>query len=248
MKLIGKVAVITGGSSGIGLASAKKFQSEGAYIFIVGRRQPELEIAKRELGINATAIRADVSNIGDLDHVFGTVRAEKGVIDILVASAGVVEQAPIDSMTPEHFDNIFNVNTRGLAITVQKALPLMVRGGSIVLISSIAWLMGFPAHGVYAASKAAVRSFARTWASELKERGIRVNSLSPGGTDTPMVVGQYKTQEQLDSVRTAFTSLVPLSRFARPEEQAAGVMFLASDDSSYITGFDLQVDGGIAQV
>jgi len=247
-KLDGKVAVITGGSSGIGLAAAKAFVDEGAYVFITGRRQSELDKAKAAIGRNVTTIQGDVADLDDLDRLFAQVRAEKGVVDIVVASAGFVEQATIETATPAHFDKTFGINARGLFFTVQKALPLMTRGGSIVLVSSGLHTKGLPAHGAYSATKAAVRSFARTWAAELKDRGIRVNNLSPGAIDTPIIDGQFKTKAEADAARASFAQMTPLGRVGRPEEMAAAILFLASDDSSDSTGIDLVADGGLTQV
>jgi NAD(P)-dependent dehydrogenase (short-subunit alcohol dehydrogenase family) len=247
-KLDGKIAVITGGSSGIGLAAAKRFVDEGAYVFITGRRLLELEKAKAAIGRNVTTVQGDVANLDDLDRLFAQVRAEKGVVDIVVASAGFVEHAPIDTASPEHFEKTFNINARGPFFTVQKALPLMTRGGSIVLVSSGLHLKGLPMHGTYSATKAALRSFARTWAAELKDRGIRVNTLSPGAIDTPIIDGQFKTKEEADGARGTFAQLTPLGRIGRPDEMAAAVLFLASDDSSYSTGIDLVADGGLTQI
>jgi NAD(P)-dependent dehydrogenase (short-subunit alcohol dehydrogenase family) len=247
-KLNGKIAVITGGSSGIGLATAKRFVEEGAYVFITGRRQPELDKAKAAIGRNVTTVRGDVANLADLDHLFATVRAEKERIDIVVASAGFVEHAPIDAATPEHFDKTFNINARGVFFAVQKALPLMKNGGSIVMISSGMHLKGFPAYGTYSATKAALRSFARTWAMELKDRGIRVNTLSPGAIDTPIIESQFRTKEEADGAKVMFAQMTPLGRIGRPEEMAAAVLFLSSSDSSYSTGMDLVADGGVTQV
>jgi NAD(P)-dependent dehydrogenase (short-subunit alcohol dehydrogenase family) len=247
-KLDGKVAVITGGSSGIGLATARRFVDEGAYVFITGRRQAELDKATAAIGRNVTAVQGDVADLDDLDRLFAQVRAEKGVVDIVVASAGFIEHALIDTATPEHFDKTFGINARGVFFTVQKALPLMTRGGSIVLVSSALHLKGFPAHGTYSATKAALRSFARTWAMELKERGIRVNTLSPGAIDTPIIDGQFKTRDEADGAREMFKQITPLGRIGRPEEMASAALFLASDDSSYSTGIDLVADGGISQV
>ena len=247
-KLNGKVAVITGGSSGIGLATAQRFVAEGAYVFITGRRQSELDKAKAAIGRNVTTVQGDVSNLADLDRLFAQVVAEKGVVDIVVASAGFVEHHTIDTATPEHFDKTFNINARGVFFTVQKALPLMTRGGAIVLVSSGLHLKGFPAHGTYSATKAALRSFARTWAAELKDRNIRVNTLSPGAIDTPIIDGQFETKEQADGARAMFAQMTPLGRIGRPEEMASAVLFLASDKSSYSTGIDLIADGGITQL
>jgi NAD(P)-dependent dehydrogenase (short-subunit alcohol dehydrogenase family) len=247
-KLNGKVAVVTGGSSGIGLAAAKKFVDEGAYVFIMGRRQSELDKAKAEIGRNVTAVQGDVANLGDLDRLYRTVRDEKGAVDIVVASAGLVERVLTKEATPEHFDKTFGINARGVYFTVQKALPLLRKGGSVVLVSSLLHLKGLPEHGTYAATKAAVRSFARTWATELKDRGIRVNTLSPGAVDTPIIDGQFKSKEEADGARAFFAGITPLGRIGRPEEMASAILFLASDDSSYATGIDLVADGGITQV
>jgi NAD(P)-dependent dehydrogenase (short-subunit alcohol dehydrogenase family) len=247
-KLNGKIAVITGGSSGIGLATAQRFVEEGAYVFITGRRQSELEKAKSLIGRNVTTVQGDVANLDDLDRVYEVVAKKKGVVDIVVANAGFVEHRTIETATPEHFDKTFNINARGAFFTVQRALPLMTRGGSIVLVSSGLHLKGFPAHGTYSATKAALRSFARTWAAELKDRGIRVNNLSPGAIDTPIIDGQFTTKEQADGARAAFSQMTPLGRIGRPEEMAAAILFLASDESSYSTGIDLVADGGITQL
>ncbi|TYL83532.1 glucose 1-dehydrogenase [Bradyrhizobium rifense] len=247
-KLEGKIAVITGGSSGIGLAAAKRFVAEGAHVFIVGRRREELEKAKAEIGRNVTAIQADVANLDDLDRLYDRVKDEKGALDIVVASAGFVERVLTQNVTPAHFDKTFGINARGAFFTVQKAVPLMRKGGSIVLVSSLLHLKGLPEHGTYAATKAALRSFARTWAMELKDRGIRVNTLSPGAIDTPIIDGQFKTREEADGARAFFSSITPLGRIGHPEEMASAILFLASDDSSYSTGIDLVADGGISQV
>ena len=247
-KLNGKIAIITGGSSGIGLATARRFVNEGAYVFITGRRMAELEKARDAIGRNVSIVQGDVANLDDLDRVFAQVRAEKGILDIVVASAGVIEQVPVDTALPEHFDKTFGINTRGAFFTVQKALPLMTRGGSIVLVASGLHLKGFPAHSTYSASKAALRSFARTFAAELNGRGIRVNSLSPGATDTPILESQFATQEEADGARKASAQLTPLGRLGRAEEMAAAALFLASDDSSYSTGIDLIADGGLTQL
>lgn len=248
MQLKDKVAIITGGSSGIGLAAAKLFVAQGAYVYITGRRQAELDKARAEIGRNVTAVRGDVANSADLDQLYQTVAAEKGVIDIVFANAGVVEHQTIDQLTPEHYDKTFNINVRGAMFTVHKALPLMTRGGSIILTASIVADKGLPAHGAYGATKAALRSLAKTWTMELKDRHIRVNTLSPGATDTPIIDAEFASKEQPDVAKQAFSSMIPLGRMGRPEEQAAAALFLASDSSSYITGIDLLVDGGMAQV
>jgi NAD(P)-dependent dehydrogenase (short-subunit alcohol dehydrogenase family) len=247
-KLNGKIAVITGGSSGIGLAAAKRFVEEGAHVFIMGRRQSELDKAKAEIGKNVTTVQGDVANLGDLDRLYRTVKDEKGAVDIVVASAGFVERVLTQDATPVHFDKTFGINARGVYFTVQKALPLMRKGGAVVLVSSGLHLKGLPEHGVYAATKAAVRSFARTFTMELKDRGIRVNTLSPGAIETPIIDGQFKTREEADGARAFFSQITPLGRIGRPEEMASAILFLASDDSSYSTGIDLAADGGITQV
>jgi NAD(P)-dependent dehydrogenase (short-subunit alcohol dehydrogenase family) len=248
MQLKNKVAVITGGSSGIGLATARRFVEEGAYVYITGRRPGELDQARALIGKNVTAVKGDVANLADLDHLYQVVAAEKGAVDIVFANAGFIEHQTIDQLTPEHYERTFNINVRGVMFTVQKALPLMKGGGSIILNSSIVADKGLPAHGAYGATKAALRSLAKTWTVELKDRGIRVNTLSPGATDTPIIDGQFSTKAQADEARGSFSSKTPLGRLGRPEELAAAALFLASDSSSYITGIDLPVDGGFAQV
>jgi NAD(P)-dependent dehydrogenase (short-subunit alcohol dehydrogenase family) len=247
-KLEGKVAVITGGSSGIGLATAKLFVEEGAYVFITGRRSSELEKAKAAIGKNVTSIQGDVASLDDLDRLYQAVKETKGSLDIVVANAGFVEHAPLALATPEHFDKTFGINARGVFFTVQKALPLLNDGGSIVLVSSGLHLKGFPAHSTYSATKAAVRSFSRSWAAELKDRGIRVNTLSPGAVDTPIIDGQFKTKEEADGARAMFAQMTPLGRIGRAEEIAVAALFLASSDSSFSTGIDLVVDGGVTQL
>ncbi len=241
-KLKDKIAVITGATSGMALATAKLFVEEGAYVFITGRRQQNLDDAVKAIGRNVTGVQGDVSNLADLDRLYETVKREKGRIDILFASAGVGEFASIDNMTEEHFDKIFGVNVRGTAFTVQKALPLFSNGGSIIMNGSIAGIKGFPGFGVYSASKAALRSFARVWTVDLKDRNIRVNVLSPGTIDTPILEGVPK--EMLDQMVT----LIPRGTMGRPEEIATAALFLASSDSSFVTGTELFVDGGTAQI
>ena len=247
-KLQGKIAVVTGGNSGIGLATAKRFVEEGAYVFITGRRQAELDKAVKEIGRNVTAVQGDVTNLDDLDRLYATVKETKGVIDVLVANAGFVELKTIDQISPAHFDKTFDINTKGLLFTVQKALPLMHQGGSIILVSSIANSKAMPSYTAYSASKAAIRSFARTWTLELKDRGIRVNTLSPGPVDTPIIDLQFPTKAETDKLRETFAQAIPLGRLGRPEELASAALFLASDDSSFVAGIDLPVDGGMAQI
>jgi NAD(P)-dependent dehydrogenase (short-subunit alcohol dehydrogenase family) len=241
-KLEGKVAVITGGSSGLALESAKRFVEEGAYVFIVGRRQEQLDEAVKLIGRNVTGVRGDVSNLDDLDRLFDTVKRDKGKIDILFASAGKGDAAKLGEITEEHFDAGFGLIVRGTLFTVQKALPLINDGGSIIMTGSVASVKGFPGFGVYAASKAALRSFARTWLNELKSRNIRVNVLSPGQVDTP-------DSQRLDKeTREMFESLIPRGKMGRPEEIAAVALFLASDESSYVNGVELAVDGGFSAI
>lgn len=241
-KLQNKVAVITGGTSGMALATAKLFVEEGAYVFITGRRKDQLDKAVKSIGKNVTGVQGDASKLDDLDRLYEVVRKEKGKIDVLFASAGQGEIMPISKATEEHFDKIFNLNVRGTFFTVQKALSLFNDGGSIILNGSIASIKGFPGFGVYCSSKAAVRSFARTWTVDLKERNIRVNVLSPGTIDTPILdpLGQ--------EAKDYFISLIPRGSMGRPEEIATAVLFLATNDSSFITGIELFVDGGAAQI
>jgi NAD(P)-dependent dehydrogenase (short-subunit alcohol dehydrogenase family) len=246
--LEGKVAVITGGSSGIGLATAKRLAGEGAYVFITGRRQSELDKAKTEIGKNVTTVQGDVTNLADLDRLYATVKSEKQVVDIVVANAGFIEHAQIFDLSEAHYNKTMDINVKGVVFTVQKALPLMTRGGSIIVVSSIVNVKGIPAHGTYTAAKAGVRALVRVWAQELKGKGIRVNTLSPGATDTPIIRGQFDSDEASDSAKRAFASMTPLGRLGLPEELAAGVYFLASNESSYVTGIDLPIDGGLAQV
>ena len=247
-KLEGKVALITGGNSGIGLATAKQFVNEGAYVFIAGRREAELAAAKKQIGKNVTAIQGDVSNLDDLDGLFAQIRKEKGKIDIVFANAGIARYAPIGTISEDFFDSIFGINVKGVLFTVQKALPLLRDGGSIILNASIVASKGLSSNSVYSATKAAVRSFARTWTTDLKDRGIRVNAISPGPIDTPGLSELLASSETGEQRRKMISTTVPLGRFGRPEEIAKAVVFLASDDASYITGIELFVDGGFAQV
>jgi len=247
-KLEGKIALITGGNSGIGLATAKQFVNEGAYVFITGRRKPELDAAVKEIGRNVTGVQGDVSNLGDLDRLFGQIRQEKGKLDIVFANAGVAKYAPLGTITKDLYDSIFNINVKGLLFTVQKALPLLPDGASIILNASIVGSKGFSANSVYSATKAAVRSFARTWTTDLKDRRIRVNAISPGSIDTPGLSDLLASSETGEQRKKMISTMVPLGRFGKPDEIAKAVVFLASDDSSYVTGIELFVDGGIAQV
>ncbi|HTU50032.1 MAG TPA: glucose 1-dehydrogenase [Acidobacteriaceae bacterium] len=244
--LQGKIAVITGGSSGIGLATAKRFVQEGAYVFITGRRQTELDKAVSEIGSNVTAVRGDVSNLDDLGRLYKEVAAKKGKLDILFANAGIVEPTPTPAVTAEHYDKTFDINTRGAFFTVQKALPLMKDGGSIILNGSCVWQMGFPIYATYGGTKAALRSFVRTWTAEFAAKGIRANMVSPGPIETPILESQFG--ENTDAMREQFKAMIPMRRTGRPEEIASAVVFLASDESSYITGIDLPVDGGTVAV
>src|SRR6187200_2308486 len=248
-RLDGKIAVITGGNSGIGLATAQRFVEEGAYVFITGRRQSELDAAVKQIGKNnVTGVQGDVSNVADLDRLYDTVKQQKGRIDVLFANAGIIELAPLGSITESHFDKIFNVNVKGLLFTVQKALTLFQDGGSIVLTGSIAGSKGYEGSSVYSATKAAIRSFTRTWTVELKHRKIRVNAISPGPIDTPMTSSMVKSEELGEQLKTNLVSAVPMGRMGSPDEIAKAVSFLASDDSSYVTGIELFVDGGMAQI
>ena len=248
-RLENKVAVITGGSSGIGLATARRFVEEGAHVVITGRRKKELQDAAALIGRNVTTVMGDVSRLDDLDRLYAVVKEKHGHIDILFANAGAGTIAPLEAATEAHFDQTFDVNVKGLFFTVQKALPLFRDGGSIILTSSVSNVMGLPGFSAYAASKAAVRSFSRAWTLELKDRNIRVNTMSPGPTDTPaLATTTGLTPEQAEQAAAQFALQVPMGRRGQPEEIAAAVTFLASDESSYITGVDLAVDGGLAQV
>jgi NAD(P)-dependent dehydrogenase (short-subunit alcohol dehydrogenase family) len=247
-KLEGKVALITGGNSGIGLATAKRFVNEGAYVFITGRRDPELAAAVKEIGRNVTGVQGDVSNHGDLDRLFAQIKREKGRLDIVFANAGVAEYAPLGKITEEHYDSIFNINVKGLLFTVQKALALLPDGASIILNASVVASKGLPADSVYSATKAALRSFARTWTTDLKDRRIRVNAVSPGPINTPGLNGLVASTGAAEQGLKMLSESVPLGRLGTPDEIAKAVVFLASDDSSFITGTELFVDGGFAQV
>jgi NAD(P)-dependent dehydrogenase (short-subunit alcohol dehydrogenase family) len=247
-KLAGKIALVSGATSGIGFATAKEFVKEGAYVFITGRRDSELAAATTEIGKNVTGTRGDVSNLGDLDRLFAQIKREKGKLDIVFANAGTAKYAPFGTITEELYDSIFSINVKGLLFTVQKALPLLTDGASIILNASVVGSKGLSANSVYSATKAAVRSFARTWTTDLKDRRIRVNAVSPGSIDTPglreLLASSETGQQRLKMLSTS----VPLGRLGKPDEIAKAVVFLASDDSSYITGTELFVDGGFAQV
>ncbi|WP_394782323.1 SDR family oxidoreductase [Undibacterium sp.] len=241
-KLQGKVAVITGGTSGMGLATAKRFVKEGAFVFIMGRRQAELDAAVKSIGDNVVGVQGDIANLADLDKLYATVKAQKGHLNIVFANAGLGEFAAIGDITEAHFDKTFNANVRGTVFTVQKALPLLKDGGSVILTGSIASVKGIPSFGVYSATKAAIRSFARTWTNDLKDRRIRTNVISPGTIDTPILDPLPK------EAIAAILSGVPMGRMGTSDEIASTAVFLASDDSSFISGIELFVDGGTAQV
>ncbi len=246
-KLEGKVAVITGGSSGIGLATAEHFVAEGAYVFITGRRPSELQAAVKQIGKCVAGVQGDVSNLADIDRLYETVKRERGRIDVLFANAGVSGRAPLGTVTEEEFDRLFNTNVKGLLFSVQKALPLFADAGSIVLNASVVASKGYPGTSVYSATKAAVRSFARTWTADLKDRKIRVNVISPGPIDTP-IFSKGRSEEQAQQVKAALVAGVPMGRLGLADEIAKAAVFLASDDSSFVTGTELFVDGGAAQV
>lgn len=246
--LDGKIAVVTGGNSGIGLATAKRFVEEGAHVFITARRQTELDKAVALIGRNVTAVSGDITRMEDLERLASTVRGEKGKVDVIVSNAGITEQGTVDAMTPEHFDKTFNLNAKAPVFLVQKLLPLMTGGGSIILVGSAMHVMGNPGHTAYAATKAALRSYARTWAAEFKGRGIRVNTLSPGVTDTPMLDSQAAGEGKREDLLDKWMDLIPIGRVGAAEEVASAALFLASDQSSYMTGADLMADGGVGQV
>ena len=247
-KLEGKIALVTGGSSGIGLATAQRFVKEGAFVYITGRRQAELDKAVKAIGKQVAAVQADASSLSDLDKLIAQIKKEKGRIDVVFANAGGGSLAPLGSITEEQYDQTFNLNVKGLLFTVQKALPLIPDGGSIILNASIVSIKGMPAFSVYSATKAAVRSFARGWTNDLKDRKIRVNVISPGPIDTPILDGLANTEEERNGLKSHLTSLVPLGRLGQPDEIGKTVVFLASEDASFIAGVELFVDGGAAQV
>jgi NAD(P)-dependent dehydrogenase (short-subunit alcohol dehydrogenase family) len=247
-KLEGKIALVTGGGTGIGLATAQRFAKEGAYVYITGRRQAELEKAVKNIGGSAKAVRADVSNLSDLDKLFTLIKQEKGRLDVVFANAGVVVPGQLGEITEETYDKTFDINVKGVLFTVQKALPLIPDGGSILINASVVSSKGFPALSVYSATKAALRSFARTWTTDLKSRKIRVNVVSPGPIETPGLDGLAKNEEERKAVVTQLTSGVPLGRMGEPDEIAKAAVFLASADSSFVAGVELFVDGGAAAV
>ena len=247
-KLNGKIALITGGNSGIGLATARRFVNEGAYVFITGRRNTELAAAVREIAHDVTGVQGDVSNLSDLDRLVEQIRREKGKLDIVFANAGIAKYAHFGEISEELYDSIFDVNVKGLLFTVQKVLPLIPDGASIILNASIVGSKGLPSNSVYSATKAAIRSFARTWTTDLKDRHIRVNVVSPGATDTPGLSELLGSSQVGEQRRKMISTSIPLGRLGTPDEVAKAVVFLASDDSSYVSGVELFVDGGFAQV
>lgn len=247
-RLTGKTALITGGSTGIGLASAIRFAAEGARVYIAGRRQAEIDKAIAKIGHGATGIRCDVSSLEDLDHLYAQIKSEAGQLDILFANAGLGTFAPLGEISEADFDHMFGVNVKGTLFTVQKALPLMRAGGSIILTGSTTGSMGTPAFSIYSATKAAIRNFARSWALDMKGTGIRINVLSPGGTETPGLLDLFGARGQSEALLAGLAAQTPLGRIGRPEETAAVALFLASDESSFMTGSEVFVDGGMAQV
>jgi NAD(P)-dependent dehydrogenase (short-subunit alcohol dehydrogenase family) len=247
-KLDGKIALVTGGNSGIGFATAKLFIAEGAHVYITGRRQDKLDEAVNKLGAHATGVQGDVASVADLDRLYAQIKKEKGALHVVFANAGAAELVPLELVDEAHFDRMFNGNVKGLLFTVQKALPLLSKGASVILCSSVVGSKGFPANSVYAATKAAIRSFARTLTTDLKGRGIRVNAVSPGPIDTEGFNALIGTSEEGQARKAGFSQMVALGRVGRPEEIANAVLFLASDDSSYMAGAELFVDGGMGQV
>ena len=247
-RLTNKVAVITGGSSGMGLATTQRFVEEGAYVYIFGRRQSEIAKAVALVGRAVTGVQGDVRNLSDLDELYSKVASDGRKLDIVVANAGFVDSTKLADVTVDSFNSNFETNTRGVLFTVQKALPLMNNAGAIILTSTIAANKGFPGRTAYSASKTALRAYARTWTMELKERGIRVNTITPGPTDTPLIDSQVKTKEEADQARANHAKNIPLGRMARPEEIASAILFLASDDASFVAAIELVVDGGMTQV
>ena len=247
-KLDGKVALITGGGTGIGLATAREFAWEGARVYITGRRKPELDAAVTAIGPGVTAIQADVTKPGDVDRIYEQIDQQQGRVDIVFANAAITERAPFGSITEEHVDRVFGTNVKGLLFTAQKALPLMPDGSSVILNASIVASKGLSSNSIYSATKAAIRSFARTWTTDLKSRHIRVNAISPGTIDTPGLNDLLASGEAGEQRKKMISTAIPLGRLGKPDEIAAAVVFLASDDASYITGTELFIDGGFAQV
>lgn len=247
-KLEGKIGLVTGGTSGIGFAAARRFADEGAHVFITGRRESELRTAVEEIGRNVTGVQGDVSEVDDLDHLFAQIKREKGTLDVVFANAGIAKYARLGTITEEFYDSIFDINVKGVVFTVQKALPLLPDGASIVLNSSIVGSKGLPSNSVYSATKAAIRSFARTWTTDLKDRHIRVNAISPGSIDTPGLSDLLASSKTGEERKRMIEKLTPLGRLGTPDEIANAVVFLASGDSSYVSGIELFVDGGFAQV
>jgi len=247
-QLDNKTALITGGTTGIGFATAQRFVEEGAHVFITGRRQEALDAAITALGSKSTGIRGDVANLADLDHVFSTIASHGRGLDVLFVNAGGGEFATLEQLTPEGFDQTFGVNVRGTVFTVQKALPLLSENASVIITGSTAASKGNPAFGVYAATKAALRSFTRTWSAELAGRNIRVNAIVPGPTETPGLSGLAPDANQAQGLLEMLAGNVPLGRLAQPAEIANAVLFLASDQASFITGTELFADGGEVQV
>jgi NAD(P)-dependent dehydrogenase (short-subunit alcohol dehydrogenase family) len=243
-----KVAVITGGNSGIGLATAKRFVEEGAYVYITGRRQAELDKAVALIGKNVTAVQGDIAKLEDIDRLYAQVKAEKGGIDVLVANAGVVETFATADVTPEHYDKTFDVNARGTFFTVQRALPLLNPAASVIVIGSVVSTKGMSIYSTYSATKAAIRNFVRTWAAELGPKGIRANVISPGPIETPIIDAQFESKEHADALREQFKKIIPMGRMGEAEEIADAALFLASSQSSYINGVDLPVDGGFVSI
>jgi NAD(P)-dependent dehydrogenase (short-subunit alcohol dehydrogenase family) len=247
-RLNNKVALITGGNSGMGLETARRFVAEGAKVIITGRRQKELDAAVKSIGGSITGIQGDVSSLKDLDRLYAEIKKTHGHLDIIFANAGLAEFAPVEHITEDHYSRQFDVNVKGVVFTIQKGLPLLRDGGSIILNASVAGSSGFEAFSIYSAMKAAVRSFARGWANDLKARKIRVNAISPGPIDTPIFDKIEMTQEQIDGFTESVKAQVPLGRFGSSQEIANAVLFLASDESSYINGIELTIDGGMTQV
>lgn len=247
-KLDGKIALVTGANSGIGLATAREFAAEGAHVFLTARRKEKLDEAVAQIGENATALQADVSSLGDLDRIFAQIQDEKGRLDIVVANAGIARYGTLGSITEQDYDDIFDINVKGTLFTVQKALPLLPDGASVIVLGSIVGSKGMGSNSVYASTKAAIRSFARTWTTDLRSRRIRVNTISPGPIDTEGLQELLSSGPAGEARRNSIATTVPLGRFGQPSEIAKAAVFLASEDSSYITGIELFVDGGFAQV